>query len=66
MISFSDAPEGGKSLRQVDQIRLVADYSDVEIDRETALSAVDQARHFVAAIAAYVRNRAVVDKGSPP
>jgi hypothetical protein len=66
MISFSDAPEGGKSLRQVDQIRLVADYSDVEIDRETALSAVDQARHFVAAIAAYVRNRAEADKGSPP
>jgi uncharacterized protein (UPF0332 family) len=28
----------GKSLRQADQIRLIADYSDQDPDRETALS----------------------------
>ena len=44
----------GKSLRQVDQIRRIADYSDEEIDRATALSAVEQASHFVQAVDDYV------------
>jgi uncharacterized protein (UPF0332 family) len=46
----------GKSLRQVDQIRLIADYSDEEIDRETASSAIEQANHFVAAVGSYLRD----------
>jgi uncharacterized protein (UPF0332 family) len=46
----------GKSLRQVDQIRLIADYSDEEIDRETALSAIGQANHFVDAVGSYLRD----------
>ena len=44
----------GKSLRQVDQIRLIADYSDEEPDRETAASAIEQANHFVQAVARYL------------
>ena len=44
----------GKSLRQVDQIRLIADYSDEEPDRETAASAIEQANHFVQAVASYL------------
>ena len=44
----------GKSLRQVDQIRLIADYSDEEVDRETALSAIEQANHFVDAVGRYL------------
>jgi uncharacterized protein (UPF0332 family) len=44
----------GKSLRQVDQIRLIADYSDEEVDRETALSAIEQAKHFVDAVGSYL------------
>jgi uncharacterized protein (UPF0332 family) len=44
----------GKSLRQVDQIRLVADYSDEEPDRKTAASSIEQATHFVEAIASYL------------
>jgi uncharacterized protein (UPF0332 family) len=44
----------GKSLRQADQIRLVADYSDEEPDRETASSSVGQAARFVEAVAGYV------------
>jgi uncharacterized protein len=46
----------GKSLRQVDQIRLLADYSDEEVERETALSAIEQADHFVGAVSRYLRN----------
>jgi uncharacterized protein (UPF0332 family) len=46
----------GKSLRQVDQIRLIADYSDEEVDRETALSAIEQANHFVDAVSTYLRD----------
>jgi uncharacterized protein (UPF0332 family) len=44
----------GKSLRQVDQIRLIADYSDEEPDRETTASSIDQANHFVHAVASYL------------
>jgi uncharacterized protein (UPF0332 family) len=44
----------GKSLRQVDQIRLIADYSDEEPDRETAASSIEQANHFVQAVARYL------------
>jgi uncharacterized protein (UPF0332 family) len=44
----------GKSLRQVDQIRLVAEYSDQEPDRETAASSIDQANRFVRAVASYL------------
>jgi uncharacterized protein (UPF0332 family) len=44
----------GKSLRQVDQIRLVADYSDEEPDRETAASSIEQANRFVRAVASYL------------
>jgi uncharacterized protein (UPF0332 family) len=46
----------GKSLREMDQIRLIADYSDEEIDRETALSAIEQANHFVEAVGSYLRD----------
>jgi uncharacterized protein len=46
----------GKSLRQMDQIRLIADYSDEEIDRETASSAIEQADHFVSAVGGYLRD----------
>jgi uncharacterized protein (UPF0332 family) len=45
----------GKSLRQVDQIRLVADYSDEEVDSNTAASAIIQADGFVEAIRSYMR-----------
>jgi uncharacterized protein (UPF0332 family) len=44
----------GKSLRQVDQIRLIADYSDEEPDTEMALSSIEQANHFVEAAANYL------------
>jgi uncharacterized protein (UPF0332 family) len=44
----------GRSLRQVDQIRLIADYSDEEPDRETAASSIEQANHFVRAVASYL------------
>jgi uncharacterized protein (UPF0332 family) len=44
----------GKSLRQMDQIRLIADYSDGEVDRQTASSAIEQANHFVAAVISYL------------
>jgi uncharacterized protein (UPF0332 family) len=44
----------GKSLRQVDQIRLIADYSDEEPDRETAASSIEQANRFVQAVAGYL------------
>jgi uncharacterized protein (UPF0332 family) len=44
----------GKSLRQVDQIRLIADYSDEEPDAETALSSIEQANHFVDAVVNYL------------
>jgi uncharacterized protein (UPF0332 family) len=44
----------GKSLRQVDQIRLIADYSEQEPDRETASSSIAQANRFVQAVASYL------------
>jgi uncharacterized protein (UPF0332 family) len=44
----------GRSLRQADQIRLIADYSDAEIDRETAASAIEQANHFIEAVGGYL------------
>jgi uncharacterized protein (UPF0332 family) len=44
----------GKSLRQMDQIRLIADYSDEEVDRETASSAIEQADHFVDVVSSYL------------
>lgn len=40
----------GKSLRQVDQIRLIADHSDAEVDRAAVGSAIEQANHFIDAI----------------
>jgi uncharacterized protein (UPF0332 family) len=48
----------GKSLRQVDQIRLIADYSDEEVDRGTGLSAIEQANQFIAAVDGYLRSTA--------
>jgi uncharacterized protein (UPF0332 family) len=44
----------GKSLRQADQIRLMADYSDEEPDRETTASSIEQANHFVRGVASYL------------
>ena len=44
----------GKSLRQVDQIRLIADYSDEEVDRETGASAIEQANLFIEAVGRYI------------
>ena len=44
----------GKSLRQADQIRLMADYSDEEPDRESTASSIEQANHFVRAVASYL------------
>jgi uncharacterized protein (UPF0332 family) len=48
------AMQYGKSLRQVDQIRLIADYSDEEPRRETTLSSIEQANQFVEAVASYL------------
>ena len=45
----------GKALRQVDQIRLVADYSDEEVDSDTAASALGHADGFVDAVSRYIR-----------
>jgi len=47
----------GRSLRQVDQIRLIADYSDEGVDRERGLSAVEQANQFVEAVSSYVEGQ---------
>jgi uncharacterized protein (UPF0332 family) len=44
----------GRSLRQVDQIRLIADYSDEGVDRERGWSAIEQANHFIEAVGSYV------------
>jgi uncharacterized protein (UPF0332 family) len=44
----------GRSLRQADQIRLIADYSDEEVDLETGASAVDQANRFIEAVGGYI------------
>jgi uncharacterized protein (UPF0332 family) len=46
----------GKSLRQADQIRLIADYSDVEPDRETASSSIEQANRFLDAVVNYLES----------
>ncbi len=48
------AVQHGKSLRQADQLRTVADYSDAEIDREAAASALAQANDFVDAVDGYI------------
>jgi uncharacterized protein (UPF0332 family) len=47
----------GRSLRQVDQIRLLADYSDEGVDRDRGLSAIEQANHFVEAVTSYVEGQ---------
>jgi uncharacterized protein (UPF0332 family) len=44
----------GKSLRQADQIRLAADYSDEEVDRDLAAAVIDKANDFVEVIAGYL------------
>jgi uncharacterized protein (UPF0332 family) len=44
----------GKALRQVDQIRLIADYSDAEIESADAATAIRQASDFVAAVGGYL------------
>jgi uncharacterized protein (UPF0332 family) len=44
----------GKALRQVDQIRLVADYSDEEVDSDTAASALGHADSFVDSVSRYI------------
>ena len=44
----------GRSLRQMDQIRLIADYSDEGVDRERGWSAIEQANHFIEAVGSYV------------
>jgi uncharacterized protein (UPF0332 family) len=46
--------EHGRSLRLVDQIRLIADYSDEGVDRERGFSAIEQANHFIEAVSNYV------------
>jgi uncharacterized protein (UPF0332 family) len=46
----------GRSLRQADQIRLVADYSDEEPDRDTASTSIGQAGQFVDAVATYLQS----------
>jgi uncharacterized protein (UPF0332 family) len=46
----------GKSIRQVDQIHLLADYTDGEIEIDAAMSALRQAAEFVTAIDNYVSN----------
>lgn len=48
------AMQYGRSLRQVDQIRLIADYSDEELPGGTALSSIEQANHFVEAVVNYL------------
>jgi hypothetical protein len=42
----------------MDQVRVIADYSDEEVDRATASSAIEQANHFVAAVSSYLRDLA--------
>jgi uncharacterized protein (UPF0332 family) len=44
----------GKALRQVDQIRLIADYSDAEIESADVATAIRQAGDFVAAVGGYI------------
>jgi uncharacterized protein (UPF0332 family) len=46
----------GKSLRQADQIRLIADYSDEEPERETASSSIEQANRFIEAVVNYLES----------
>ena len=46
--------EYGRSLRQVDQIRLISDYSDQDVDPDTAASAVKQAQQFIDAVDEYL------------
>lgn len=55
----------GKSLRQADQIRLTADYSDEEIDRGTTSAAIDEANRFVEAVSDFLR-RIPPAAGPPP
>ena len=44
----------GKSLRQADQLRTIADYSDAEIDRDAAASVIANANNFVDAVDRYI------------
>ena len=46
----------GKSLRQADQIRLIADYADEDPDRETVLSSIEQANRFIEAVVNYLES----------
>jgi uncharacterized protein (UPF0332 family) len=46
----------GRALRQADQIRLIADYSDEEPERETALSSIEQANRFIEAVGNYLES----------
>jgi uncharacterized protein (UPF0332 family) len=48
----------GKSLRQADQVRLAADYSDAEVDRDLATTVIDKAHDFVEVIAGYLSDLA--------
>jgi uncharacterized protein (UPF0332 family) len=48
----------GKWLRQADQVRLVADYSDAEVDRDLATTVIDKAHDFVEAIAGHLSDLA--------
>lgn len=51
------AMQYGRTLRQADQIRLIADYSAEELRAETALSSIEQANHFVEAVVTYLGSR---------
>jgi uncharacterized protein (UPF0332 family) len=44
------APELGKSLNQVERVRLLADYTGEDIDARTASWAVEQATAFLEAV----------------
>lgn len=55
----------GRSLRQADQIRLIADYSDAEVDRETGASAIEQANHFIDAVGSYLGGLRAGDDRAP-
>jgi uncharacterized protein len=47
----------GRSLRQVDQIRFIADYSDEGVDRERGLSVIEQANQFVETVSSHVEGQ---------
>jgi uncharacterized protein (UPF0332 family) len=51
----------GRSLNEVEQVRLLADYTGDDVTAATALWAVEQARVFVAAVSVMLQNA-----GTPP